>query len=474
MEKLFSFGKRNAAHWIWWAFLFCYCAYDISYFLNSAKALSLGDLDYLAIAESLLNTTKGNWFFTPYYQNGGNYLAHHFSPSLVLLVPFSYLSEFRLGYEYGLFFCNLVFLCGWYVFCNREFGKLTVWHFFPFFCVYLFRVGHSFHMEILFVVMTTFFLFFRNSKNPVLSWIFFVMAVLSKEDSGIYLGIYFFFEVIFPEKDSDASHGRDDDKTPRLANLALSFGSFFYSLVLAPNCMNWIDKTMQGNFWNAYDHLGKNPLDLLMTIVSNPGIIAKNIFQNQKVFWEFFLAFGILTFLSPKSFLMICSMILLHTLSSRIWHNELYAYYSWGILPFAFFASFQFFRKLETKVSIWKWTALAIILLSLAFRILKEKEFYKFFPSPNERYVDLIKITEHIPAGSKVSASFYVGAWVKSNSQIFPFPTLQTCDYILIDTQSISPYEYPNHLQSPKLDEFQKRNYYLLETRNGFELWKRI
>lgn len=173
----------GAALWtgIWFS-LWCY------------DGLVLGAYDYSGISSVLASWSQNAGLLTsPYYRsaNGSEfYPAHHFSPVLILFVPLYFFVESHAFYGVLL---QLIFAAGllvWYRLA-RSMSALPLLMFSAMlFVPSLYRMGVSFHMEILVFVFAGLLFIGVRRKDTGLAGIALFALLLTKEDQGIYTALF--------------------------------------------------------------------------------------------------------------------------------------------------------------------------------------------------------------------------------------------------------------------------------------------
>jgi hypothetical protein len=144
-----------------------YHAYELTnFFVNS---FLFHDADYIGISDVLLSLWEGKGYESHYYSESvnGSYLEHHFAPGMFFLSPFVGLVPDRFGLALGVFFfyqLTVVFFILWsYQIIQKNNPEISI----PFLVIwviltnqmYLYRIGSSFHFEILVVMFGSIFFY---------------------------------------------------------------------------------------------------------------------------------------------------------------------------------------------------------------------------------------------------------------------------------------------------------------------------
>lgn len=436
------------------------------YTLNShLKSFFLVDFDYLALAEILNNAIQGKFFVTHHYgkEVSGNYLSHHFSPALLLLSPFLLLSETRLGYGYGL----LAFELGIYLIIAFLLIKKRIRGDLFFLCFLLFannlqlnRLFFSYHFEILTLFFFLLFFVGREMKSKVVYVLAFLFLVLLKEDISIYtsfLGIYFIFR-----------------KEYRIGSLILII-SLFYFFFVPSFFRSKIDSSASVNWLEDWSYWGKSYYEIIVSLVSRPFEVISILFAKWKVIKDFLISFSPIILFDVSIIVISLPIFILHFISSRIWYNTLYNYYSYTVISFwvlGFILSMEKIRK--TK---WKRYLLPILLFSISISLYRNSN-DKLFPTSlytldSVRLNAIEEIIEIIPPNQTVSSQFDLGGFVKRVNPIFPLHEKNLDkDYLLVDREKgITPYVDRERINQMLLTV--ENSYTMLKKIDGIELYKK-
>ncbi|TGL07099.1 DUF2079 domain-containing protein [Leptospira bouyouniensis] len=348
-------------------------AYQLTNFL--AGSFLFHDADYIGISDILLSVWEGKGFESHYYNEkfNGSYLRHHFAPGMFFLSPFVGIVPNRYGLAVGVFFfyqlatilwlywvyrlqqknnenLSLKFLLLWVILTNQ---------------LYLYRIGSSFHFEIL-VVVIGFFFFFQwehlksmatsetktQIKTKYFRFCFLGLSLLfflsQKEDVGIYLLLFllprFFLEcydLFVGKKIQTWKDLISFQKQPTfsiqiviigITSLYLVYVFFLYPYLIQSNSHFVWSKILTQNYHSSFKQV-------------------TSVTKSVQIFLEIIVSGGIgILQLVPESFGM-GFIYLTHFFSLRPWHHEVYSYYSYSIVPFLFYSGILWLKS-EKQISL--------------------------------------------------------------------------------------------------------------------------
>lgn len=335
------------------------------------------DADYIGLSDILLSIAKGDGFTSAYYSKSGqgSFLPHHFAPGMAVLSPFVSLIPNRWGLAVGVFFIYQLGTILWLLWAYRitkknpkELGiKFLVFWVLVTNQLYLYRIGSSFHYEVL-VILFGFFFFYiweqrkklENSPSPI-RWIYYNILILSlllylmqKEDIGIYLFL-FFLPVLL-------KFLYDLGKSKR-QNLVFSEEKKFYLLVL----LFVITSIWLGFVFIIYPKFGDVSESVTWTkvLTQEYHVAFKQVTGFQKsfqIFLELVISGGLGIFQMIPELIGIGFIYATHILSTRPWHHEVYTYYSYSLIPFVLYTGILWIQS-KRKISL----SFAFLILACLF-----------------------------------------------------------------------------------------------------------
>ena len=430
---------------------------------NHFETFFLGDFDYVSLSETLQSSLKGYFFRNHYLGNidKANFLAHHFSPAMLVLAPFLYLSEFRLGFGYGLLFFHLfsfVLFRKILDFFPLNPGEKALWLFFFLLNLYVYRLFTSYHYESLFLFSALGLILSHLKNNNFLFSFFFLFSLLLKEDISLYLALFSLY-LLF-------------EKKKYTALLVLSI-SFFYFFFVPAFFQKRLDPSASVNWLSSWSKWGKTYPEILLHFISQPGIILNSFLNHKKTILELSLGAGFLFWFYIPSLPLFIGIMLIHFLSDRYWYNTFYNYYIYSLLPFYLFFSLKGYLSLRKK------TGQTILLLAISlclYRNSTDSLFPHKLSEPDRTRLDTVRNAfQEIPKYSCLSVQFDLSGFAPRSLSIYPIRERNLKEFILLDfsKKSFSPYlsikklkELKNRLVSSGKYRvmWQKNNTYILES----------
>lgn len=337
----------------------------------------LGERDFTSMAEVINNIRKYGIFFSPFHgDENPSYLAHHFSPGLVFFAPFLGLADTRIGLALGhLFYSVILYAIGfstlWWGRTKPNRDEIVLWLVFWGGNLYLYRMALSYHFEILFVVFFLALAWARYHSRIGWEAVFFVLVLSVKEDASIYLAIFYFSEMVYLLI-------RRRGNTREFGFFILAFLSY---TVIIPTIRSWMGVEATENWTSIWGNWGETPREILVNILTSPDRILELFYAKKGTAWELLLGFGCLIVLAPRYWIYILTILAIHFLSDREWHNSFYNYYIYPLLPVLVLATKEGWEKVNAIAGSKASTILFTLVLALVFfRNSWDKNFP--FPSP--------------------------------------------------------------------------------------------
>ncbi len=385
------------------------------HFTNEAyDSFFLADLDFTMLSEALQSTLRGDGILiTPYAATGpsGSFLGHHFTPSLLALVPLYALRQWitrplaeiagfhtswletHLYYGYLLWLIIFTGFLLWIIYIQKHqknviatlllstlfLSSVAVW-----------RVSMAFHYEILVIPLSALVFYFER-KRVIFYLIFLFLWLGVKEDIGLYIICYGFFLILNRET-----------RNRGWITIGISVVYLFVS--------HLIQNFMGGNTgpdWSTV-WLGNEPFTHLTL---KPALIL-------------LLSMGLLPFFSPwRSAVVLIPILLFHALSAQMWHASYTGHYSYAILPFLFRVSLDAMDRLRAFTGEHHLNIASIILFSLALSgavsaAEKSSPPEKLPTEPSGTFVD--RLLSGLPAGSCIQLASPFSPHVPLEDRVFP------------------------------------------------------
>ena len=323
--------------------------YQLLFFIYIYYNHQIPEPDYSGISSALNSTIRGDGILrTTFFQTGQSdtFLAHHFSPTLLLLLPFYSIAQLfdnATHLMYG-FLIILILALGVYswIKCFRLHSPDTDINLLLTFALItgypLLRLASSYHFEI-FVIPLSALLFSavaRQHKGLLLFSLILWLGV--KEDCALYLLFYGVYLITC--------------KSSRDQGMVIATLSTLYFIIIN----FYLKEALFGNevpHWNYWETVNFSSLNF----ATASGIL---------------LSVAFLPLFNYKYFILVILPIqILHLFSNHPWHSDYYGHYSYSILPFLLIGSAQGLMKLEVLLRRFRlplrpalWFATALILYS--------------------------------------------------------------------------------------------------------------
>lgn len=369
--------------------------------------LIVGDFDYTNISQALNLTTRGEGLLpAPHVSTGitGSFLGHHFSPSLLLFVPFygitRYLQPFfafrATHLLYGLLLYLSLFwgILLWTSFIKQYSSSIRsaiLASAMLFNSILLWRIAGSFHFEIL-VIPFSALLFIRFHRKDFLFWVILILWLGLKEDMAIYAilaGVYWFTvskEMFYYERSF---------RVILFSAIYFIFAMWMKSVFSGGAGPDWTD------YWFRYDYESPSLYSLMIPLIS----------------------MGLFPLYSLKvSLILLFPLLLIHFTSSHPWHSSFIAHYGYTILPFLMLGTVHGIRII-TSNSIFMKRSTALISLGFAMSFYtatgeKGSPYVRVKQSPRYEFVEnsLMKI----PGDSCSLAQVNLSPHMPLDVKVFP------------------------------------------------------
>jgi uncharacterized membrane protein len=398
---------------------------------NHLLSFFLVEHDTVLFTEVILETARGNFFHSPHLGSvdSSNYLAHHFSPILLIFVPIMKIIPARMSYVYLLFFFIILVLFFWEKINYKIHNDPEIYFIssiFPIFNHFTYSIFTSYHFELIILTLFIIFMWSILTKKFILNFVIFIMLLLSKEDVSLYLFL-FSFVFLFQK---------------RYVHFVLySTISLLYFLYIPNFFQSYLDQSARINWYNSWLKYGNNHLEITINIVyeiiQNSSLLISII----KGIYKTLIPFLFLPLFAILFFLPSIPIYILHIVSDRIWYNSFYHYYSYPILPFLFYSfayglkNYQKIRNKNLKLNI------AVLLFLFSYLMYNEKSLpLEMRDIPKDRVSAIRDVIRYIPPGSQVCVQFDLGMFLPRDNPIYPIKNNLVKDYILVDYDGFSPY----------------------------------
>lgn len=437
--------------------LMTYTSHLVLLLFHHKNALFLTENDFISMSEILNQTLRGNFFLDVFHGNleTGNYLAHHFTPSILILAPFLLIAETRIGYGYGLIFFVALTFFGFYLNIKgfsfkKKFFLLVLFTT----NLYNYRLFTSYHFEILFLCFGLFWNWSIQLKKISFEIIFFILILALKEDISLYLAFYSF--VFLFKKDF------------------IRFISYFivcilYYFLFIPFIWDVLDQSARVNWLENWLEYGNTTSEIFFYLLKNPSVIFYKFFSKRNVWINFLGSFSFLNVLNLQYLVSIFLILVIHLLSNRTWHNSLYHYYSYSLLPLVWLGLMESIQKFRIRsFHLHIFVGISFYFSSLDFHY--PLKFLK--PDPKLNLIQ--EAIQKIPENTSVQASHHIGIFISRKNSLYKLETQPFRDYILF-----CPSPFLNHEENHRAIEFlksaeKKKEISLIFEKNSVKLYGKL
>lgn len=439
--RRFTASPDRVALWMSVASIGIFGLYLFLFTVSVDRALLSADQDVTNVSTAIAKTTMTDILPSPYVAAGSSrsFLAHHFSPSLLLYVPF-YKMAMILSTDVNHNFYNIMLfvtlLAGFFLWLYYAYRSLpTLRWLLPVAMIpilhsfLLYRQILSFHFEVLSIpLMALLLLSLRLHGREDIpqraawlrqSWPLIAMLFAGiKEDMGVYLGlfagVFFFFEIIDKWK-------KEKRSIFRVFIERMKHSVYFRLGLLA---VAWTVVAMIGRLWIAGD--GAPGWESYWNVQQ----YAERYPQFRKTPYTYIwilLSSGIWIFFSLRSTVLVLLVLSLHMISGMPWHALLESHYSYTILPFIFAGSIRGLANIARLAEERRFTVRPALLLVFIgalvadYALLRDRNHpYSLF-AKHQAFDAIDETVKLIPADACVQSSFHVSALVPLRARPIPF-----------------------------------------------------
>jgi uncharacterized membrane protein len=294
---------RHVFHgrWFWLCvmlFTFIAILYGFHVQKNALDKMYLPYWDWAIFLNSIDNTVDGRWFFSN--DEGLNFMARHFSPILLLLVP--YVKIFNNVYAFFLLNSIILFSGGplVYLFCRRQgltsaLALTTAFSYIisPSILNMNLSVMYGFHTIYLFLpVLLLFFTFFENKKY-LLAYILFALSLSIKETVGIFwLGVGIAMIM--------------DNRSSRRHGILIAVTGFIWFVCCTKFIQpSFVDGNLKVNSLYRFSHLGTTELAIILSPLTNPGAFWQTLFRSSGIYYLLSLLLPFICLLPARPWLVL-------------------------------------------------------------------------------------------------------------------------------------------------------------------------
>ena len=463
-------------------------------FLSSGRHSSLKSyLNDLGTYDQIVwNTLKGDFFGNSANMlSEKNYLGSHFSPILLVFVPFYAVFA---SPKWLLFLQALAVGTGSipiYLFAREKLkshtaGLIFLLSFLSYPILHN-SILYDFHEVVFAIPFASFAFYFLEKKNNKCFILFAALLSLSQEHLPLLvfmMGLYACFI----------------QKRWKLG-IIVGAASLSYFFLVMTVIMPFFSSTgnsalISGNsvYPSRYAWLGSSFSEIVKKIVSHPFGILFTILGPERLKFFFALLLPVLSLgLFSAPFLIALPVIFINFLSSNSMTYSIYFYHSAVIIPFIFFASVLTFKKwFGEDVFMRRIFLSSIILVSIGSCVQYttlplNPNYYLSDYRPDSHARKINEIVKIVPAGASLSVQHNLGPHFSERKKIYRFPIeMDKTDYIVLDQtdpyrsnpKQIFGFEYALQMGiddwKNKIEELKKsENHDLIYDNDGYLVFKK-
>lgn len=485
--------------------------YTFKYYTDFAVWLELFShiIDGRGIISTLHQTSIG-------YGDARSYLALHFVPLIyVIALPLYVLKNYPV---YLIVLQTLIltssvipiYLFARNVFYDKKIGYMFAASFLFYPTIQYINL-YDFEFLRISIPLLLFCFYFLSEKKYTAYYIFFVLAILVREEVSLttfWVGIYAFLFI-----------------KERRVGVITAAVSIAYFLLITKTVMPYFygnsASVHHSVAFGSFSHLGGSPSQVLVNLILHPWVIVFNLLNQIKIanFLMYVLPLLFTPFFSPMVFFISTGNLLLNLLSISTSHYSYILYYLSPSIPFLFLSSIKGVKNIEMRIILFlkrkniltvninnkniTYTLVCSIFLACissnfffgpsSFSLQFWFKDYKLAPykTHNFHYSQYI-ITEHhrksfqffplIPDDAIVSAEHFFLPYLYRKKSLMQFPVFEGADYVLIDkkhpvkfgTIGVDPIEARKNPQKYyDLVEKDTKNWELIKKDDGVFLFKK-
>ena len=442
--------------------------------------------------QALWNTVHGNFFgLTSSMVNVNNYFGAHFSPILLIFVPFYFIYATP---KWFLFFQVLavggsavpIYLIAKEKLKSEKLGFVIL-------LSYLFYPAlhngllYDFHELVLAVFFASWALYFLEKKNDKWFIIFASLLAISQEHLPLLvfmMGLYLIFI-----------------KRRKRFGIIVSGASLLYFLLVMTVFIPHFSSTgkpaliySDSLYSSRYGWLGSSFSEIIKNIVTHPAIVAKTLLSFERIRYLFILVAPVFSLaLFSWEFWLTLPVLAAYLLSLNAMTFNIFFYHSAIIAPFVFYATIESVRRWFLGNAVLRNFFLGLVLIfsigsAVIHGVSPLSPNYKisdYLPGRHAKKINEIK--KIIPANASLSVQHNLGPHFSERQYLYRFPIKKDeAEYILLDT--IDPYaDNPRQLflfgyalqmdmleWQSNVEELKKSDKYeLVYDKDGYLLFKR-
>lgn len=451
--------------------------FGISYFLSlifttlsGYHSLFFGVFDFSGISTVISSfKTYGSFLHSPFYiaKNGSEFfLAHHFSPILLLLSPAYLFTSSHLTYGIELNIIHIVFLFLFFIYMKSHFNSsisimliLSLLHF-----PYFYYAGISYHFEMLILPSSMIYFIGLKQNKRILKYIGIILMYSIKEDIPVYFTLFGFYLIL--------------NKNYRKDGLILVSAGILYFLIVTKVLMPYLSGARESGFLTYWSY-GSNLNEMVIYLLQHPEIILIKFYAKKRIFLSLVLPLAFLPLLNLRFLLIVLlPIMIIHFLSDHILFGQIGVYYSYTILPFILYIIPENLLVAQKFIASYLQSSRAKIipLLLLVFFTSREASMKKdqpfFYSKPNKNEQLFLKIQKMIPPEKSIHTdSYLIHLFPVTRKAYFLTDMSHPPEYFLFD-KNLIPRQFDNKEDVDLLFALVQKEGYLLVNYDSIYLFK--
>jgi uncharacterized membrane protein len=380
-----------------------------------------------------------------------NYLGNHFTPLIFLFIPLYYL----FGSYTLLIIQILAVLAGglgiyFYTRLKTKYTWLPLIILFQFYSIWgiYSALAYDFHFVVIAAMLVPWFIYFFETDNKKLTFLFLVLILLCKENMALWMvfiiiGLYL--------KDNFRKL-----KTQPFYSISLFLIAGLYFLLAVGFIMPAINKgAVPIYFKNSYSHIGHSFSEIVVNLVSHPKntfeLFFRNIYPDKPyggIKTELYLAVlisgGLALIFRPYYLIMLIPIFTQKMLSKDplLW-GTLY-HYSIEFAPIISLALFDWINSIHNRKIGYPVAILFMLFTALSsLRLMDHRKSIWYDPVKMQFYSDkhydrslnykeIYKALKIIPDNASVSAHSAVAPHIANREKLYHFPIIKDAEYIVL------------------------------------------
>lgn len=347
----------------------------------------------------------------------------------------------------------------------------------------------DFHAVTLATSFLLFMFYFWLIKKYFLSFIFFILAILSKEQVALTTSFFGLYCLCSPKIFKQIQNNKK--------NLFFSIAIITVSIIWFVISMSYIIPLFRGRNHFAisyYGDFGDTPIGVIIGILTNPYSVVGHLFRKETYTYLFQILgpLGFLSILSPIQLLIALPELAINLLSNDVNMKNIYYHYSAVITPFVFIGGIYGMKRLlefktqnlkvKDTIQKSKVSSVYLILIAILFSYLygplvftKSQEIHPFkFPQKEAKDVEFWAKTlknENL----KIASTGQLAPFFTSRRYFYNFSVYYyLADYVVLRPNEI--YNYPDKDKLIPVYEKLKRdkNYKIIYQKDNIEVYKKI